>query len=442
MTLGAACPNCRKPMTWVPTSQQWACAPCNAMFAAQPVMLPAFPMAMQPKKSKLPLVVGGVAVVGAVIAIAVIASHHKQSKPMLADEPAAAPPPPPPPKVETPNPAPRPIPPSAPTPIAKFPDAMTLDHPEPLGLADFWVWHREDGASAIRSQLLEVAFPHKPIGSFDHGWVMTDDLAGRGLLSLTVIAGYTEAKAFTVETVKKELAVLGPVTDIHRTDRGTEVYRYDAKGAAENGRTEVRVDTARGLVLIARAKIIASDAPFAEAFFDSVHLRPPAVEGALDNEAKVLTVRSRMAKGKYQAHDAQERFTIDFPWKPKVDRTTERHNVDVNVISGKGRASASLRIQQLIAEEALMASPEYRSSFVEAERESSSKLYGTAKVAQETLGGLPATRVDAKGKGHSVHTHWLWNFMQHRVYVLSCTDAPCDQIALSLAFPQAPVPVQ
>lgn len=438
MTLGAPCPTCRKPMTWVPAAQQWSCAPCGAMFAAQPVMLPAFPMAMQPNKSKLPLVVGALAVVGAGVAIALIAMRHKPTaaKPMLADEPAAVP------AVDAPK--PKPAPPPTPTPIARWPDSFALDHPEMFGLGDFWIWHREDNASAIRSRLFEVAFPHKPVASYANGYVMTDDLAGRGLLSLTVIAGKTDAKAFSTDPIKRELAALGPVTENKRIDRGTDVAIFDAKGASESARTEVWIDTAHGLVLVARAKIIASDQPFADAFFASVHLRPAPPDPY--DDAKTLVVRVKQQKGKYQAHDALNNFTLELPWATKVKRVLEPsglRSVQVTVDSRRGSALATLIVHEMSDWDSLADTPPNQASYIEETRMALEKdTKATVKVAQETLAGVPTTRLDAKARGHSLHQHMLWNRYQHRLYILQCTDAPCDTIALSLAFPQAPVPVQ
>ena len=425
--------------------QQWGCDTCRVMYPAQPVMQP-FALAMTPNKRSKGLVIGisVAAVVGAGVAITLIAINHGK-KPTAAvasgsgaasDDSATAP-------SSTPPVAPidRKPPPTKPPPPAP-PKDTTLGTPEPLELADLWLWPRKDGAYLVASPVLEVVFPHRPTTKVEskpvEAYTLADDLQGRGLLQLQILA----RDIASPESLRAVVGKAGPVTETKRTDRGADVTRFEATSAAtgETLRIDSRVDAMRGLALVATTSFIKSDQATADAFLDSIHTR---VATDPFDDPKTLTVRVRKERGKNQAHDATDSFTIDLPWTAKVARTPPQgHVVGVRVTAARGKASVVLDVAELSSWAALAISPGAQQAFVEQARAGLATSTGLdVKIATEKLGGIAAARLDAKGRGHSYHTHLVWNRYQHRRYTLACIDAPCDVVALSLKFAD-PAPVR
>ena len=430
--------------------QQWGCDTCHVMYPAQPVAQP-FAMAMQPKRSgkKLVMAISITAIVGAGAAITLIAMQHKKPG-ATATAPVAASGSDPSieivPDTSAPS-AKKPVvaPPAPPAPVV--PRDTTLGAPEQMELADLWLWPRKDGSYLIASPIFEVVFPHRPTAKVEPAphfnldtYTLADDLQGRGLLQLQLTSlGRNTKDAGILETTKALVAKLGPVTETHRTDRGVEVTRLEATSptTGESVRVDARIDGPRGILAIAMASVIPSDKATAEAFLDGIHTRP-----ALDplDDPKSLTVRVRKEHGKSQAHDTTDSFTIELPWTTKVSRAPDPHVVGVSVESTRGKASATLAIEEVSSWDALAFSPTKQRAFVEQAKTTFAATTGLAvKQATEKLGGLQAMRFDAKGGGHSYHLHLVWNRYQHRRYSLMCVDAPCDVIALSLKF-AAPAP--
>jgi hypothetical protein len=305
--------------------------------------------------------------------------------------------------------------------------------------------------------VFEVVFPHRPTAKVESSarptadgkpfdvYTLSDDLQGRGVLQLQLMSlGRGARDGGAVDAVKGLVAKVGPVTETHRTDRGYDIARLEAVSAStgETVRVEHRSDLPRGMIFVATTSFIKSDQATVDAFLDSLHLRP-----ALDpfDDPKSLTVRVRKEHGKNEAHDATDSFRIDMPWSAKVARIPSdatRRVVNVTVTATHGKASVALAIEEASAWDALAFSPSKQKAFVETSKgtlAAETKL--EIKQASEKLGGLPATRLDAKGNGHSYHLHLLWNRFQHRRYSLMCVDAPCDVVALSLKFAD-PIPVQ
>lgn len=444
---GSPCPTCRTPMRWIPAMQQWGCDTCRVMFPAQPVVQ-AFAMAMAPNKSNKGLVIGisVAAVVGAGVAITLIAMQHKKSAAVAADtgsgsapagssgsasgsEAVAA-------SGSGPVAAPIkqvPLPPTPPP----APKDLTLGTPEPMELGDFWLTSRKDGAFVVTSSLFEVVFPHRPTAKVERNvYTLSDDLQGRGLLQLQITAGGKDAG----DSGRAQVAKAGTPIETHSTDRGQSVTRLEATSATtgETIRVDSRVDAPHDLLVVATTSFIKSDQATAADFLASIHQRP-----ATDpfDDPKTLTVRVRKEHGKNEAHDAMDSFAIALPWTTKIARAPGARPVKVTATSTRGKASATLVVEEISAWEALAFSPASQKAFVETNRQAladSTKL--EVKVASEKLAGIPAQRLDAKGRGHSYHTHLLWNRFQHRRYTLVCVDAPCDVVALSLkvAAPIAP----
>ncbi len=428
---GSPCPTCRNPMRWIPAMQQWGCDTCRVMYPAQPVVQN-FAMAMTPKKSSKGLVIGVslVAIAGAGAAITLIAMQAKKPAAPAAGsgsaEPAAT---------TTGSAAPIAQKPIAmpPTPPAA-PKDLTLGKPEQMELADLWLTPRKDGAYVVTSPLLEVVFPHLPRAKLDTPAVYTlsDDLQGRGLLQLQLTAG-----GGTIDGLKAQVAKLGTVVESHTTDRGLDVTRLEATSAAtgETLRIESRADPARRLAVVATASFIKSDQATAKDFLDSIHLRAAADPA---DDPKALTVRVR--KGKNEVHDTGETFSIALPWATKIARVPGAHPVKVTATATHGKASVTLVIEETSAWDGLAFSPANQQIFVDNMKTAlAQSAKHDVKVAAEKLGGIPASRLDAKGGGHSYHTHLVWNRYQHRRYTIACVDAPCDVVALSLKF-AAPLP--
>jgi hypothetical protein len=423
-------------MRWIPAMQQWGCDVCKVMYPAQPVQAP-MAMAMQPKKSHtLAIVVSVLAIGGAAAAITLIAMNQKSGSATPTTEVAGS-------GSGSPSDiAPisqKPIAiPSTPPPPAKN---VTVGKPEQMDLADLWGYPRSDGGYLVSAPSFEAAFPHKPTAKVEpyannktlDVYTLGDDLAGRGLLQLQIVAlGHGGRDPGLLDGVKGLVAKVGAVTESHRTDGGLDVTRYEATSAAtgETARVDTRADMSRGLLFVATTSFIKSDQPAAEAFLASVHARPTP-----DVDPKALSIRVRKEHGKNQAHDATDAFTIELPWTTKVSRTVP----GVQVASSKGKASVVIEIEELAPPDALAFSPTAQKAALDklaADLEKTAK--HDVKIATEKLGGLPASRLDAKGNGHSYHTHFVWNRYQHRRYTVACVDAPCDIVALSLKFAAPP----
>jgi hypothetical protein len=299
----------------------------------------------------------------------------------------------------------------APEAAAPRPDA-TLGPAEQLGIADFWVAPRSDGAFVVTSPLVTATFPSKPTAKvmpsarpnvggkrFDLYTIS----AGPGYELELIAMGRNLRDRAVLAATASELASHGSVTQVERTDGNQPVTRFSVKGTGIELVVDAQLDTARGL--FARSSASGTPSPTSEAFLASVHLReaPDAVEDpATLGGIRARTGPATQKAGRFVLHDQTDSFTIDVPAKPELKRTVDptAHAVVVTATSSQKHARYVLTISELSAWDALAIGP--------------------LKLAELQRKNTKAIAI--------------WNPFQHRLFRLVCTDTPCDVIAKSVHF--------
>lgn len=304
----------------------------------------------------------------------------------------------------------------APEAAPKLDPKATLGPAEQLGIADFWVAPRSDGAFVVTSPLVTAIFPLRPTAKatqsakpnadgklFDIYTISAQPPAGSGgpIYELEVIAmGRNMRDRGGLKEIETELAKHGTVTKAERTDDKQPVTRFTVKGTGVEIVVDAQIDTARGLIASSSANGPQSAAT--EAFLASVHLRQ--VPDAVEDPATLTGIRSRTAAkpGRFVIHDQPDSFTIEVPAKPEIKRSVDPagHTVAVTITSTQKRAKYVLTISELSAWDALAIGP--------------------TKLAELQSKKTKATTI--------------WNPFQHRLFRLVCTDTPCDVIAKSVHF--------
>ncbi len=299
--------------------------------------------------------------------------------------------------------------------IAPAPPGPTLDPnatvgaATPLGIADFWVAPRSDGAFVVTSPLVTAVFPVKPTAKaapsakpnadgkrFDI-YTITAQPPGGAVFELELIAmGRNMRDRGGLKEIETELRKHGEVTKTERTEDNQPITRFDVKANGVAIVVDAQIDPARGLIASSSAN--GAQSPLTEAFLASVHLR--SVPDAVADPATLTGVRSRAAGKKLVLHDAGDTFTLELPAKPEIKRTVDAagHAVVVTASSMQKRARYVVTISELSAWDALAIGPTKLAEL------QSKKTKGTA----------------------------IWNPFQHRLFRLVCTDTPCDAIAKSL----------
>lgn len=291
----------------------------------------------------------------------------------------------------------------------------TLGPATQLGIADFWVAPRSDGAFVVTSPLVTAIFPFKPTAKatqsskpnadgrrFDIYTISAQPPAGSNgpVYELELIAmGRNMRDQGGLKEIGTELAKHGTVTKAERTDDKQVITRFTVKGTGVEIVVDAQIDTARGLIASSSAN--GAQSAVTEGFLASVHLRQGS--DAVDDSATLTGIRSRSgAKGKFVIHDQTESFTLEVPAKPEIKRTVDApgHAVVVTATSTQKRAKYVLTISELSVWDALALGP--------------------TKLAELQNKKPKATAI--------------WNPFQHRLFRLVCTDTPCDVIAKSVHF--------
>ena len=298
----------------------------------------------------------------------------------------------------------------------------TLGPAEQLGIADFWVAPRSDGAFVVTSPLVTATFPFKPTAKavpsakpivggkrFDRYTISARPPAGSpgamGVsyeLELIAMGRNLRDRAVLAETAS-ELANRGSVMQAERTDGNQPVTRFSVQGTGIELVVDAQLDAARGL--FARSSASGTPSPTSKAFLASVHLRE--VPDAVEVPTTLANIRARTGPatqkaGRFVLHDQADSFTIEVPAKPELKRTVDptAHAVVVTATSSQKHARYVLTISELSAWDALAIGP--------------------LKLAELQRKNTEATTI--------------WNPFQHRLFRLVCTDTPCDVIAKSVHF--------
>ncbi len=299
--------------------------------------------------------------------------------------------------------------------------ATTLGPATQLGIADFWVAPRSDGAFVVTSPLVTATFPIKPTAKatqsskpnadgkrFDIYTISAQPPAGSNgpVYELELIAmGRNMRDQGGLKEIGAELAKHGTMTKAERTDDKQAITRFTVKGTGVEIVVDAQIDTARGLIASSSANGAQSAAT--EAFLASVHLRQ--VPDAVTDPATLTGIRSRAgAKGKFVIHDQTDTFTLEVPAKPEIKRTIDLagHAVVVTATSTQKRAKYVITVSEMSVWDALAIGP--------------------TKLAELQSKKTKATV--------------LWNPFQHRLFRLVCTDTPCDVIAKSVHFADPTTP--
>ena len=298
---------------------------------------------------------------------------------------------------------------------------VTLGVSEKAGVADFWITPRSDGSYLVTTSIVTATFPAKPTakvakstrpnadGKYFDIYTFAVESKPGVLYQLEIIAmGRNMRDEGGFKNLEAELAKVGKVDKVDRTEDGRPVTRFTAGSIVLDG----RIDLARGLIINSTATTDAATKPIGQAFLASVHVRG-AVD-PVDDPDTLVGVRQRPAtgknsKGRFELHDGEENFTIDVPATMKVEREIDaaQHAVVVTASSTKRRAVFAITISELAAWDALAIGP-------------------------TKLAALQAANKKA---------HLVWNAFQHRMYRVTCTDTPCDPIVKSLHFAE-PLPVK
>jgi len=311
------------------------------------------------------------------------------------------------------------LPPDAPAEVvAPPPDPNVTDGPsQQAGVADFWITPRSDGSYLVTTAIVTATFPAKPTAKvakstrpnadgkyFDIYTFAVESKPGVSYQLEIIAMGRNMRDEGGFKSLEAELAKVGKVDKLERTQDGRPVTRFTAGPITLDG----RIDLERGLIINSTATTDATTKPIGEAFLASVHVRG-AVDPVDDPDALVGVRQRKGARGKLEIHDAQDTFTIDVPAAVKIERTVEaaQHAVVVTATSTKRRPAFSLTITKLSDWDALAIGP-------------------------TKLAALQAANKKA---------HLIWNPFQHRMYRVQCTDTPCDSIVKSLHFAE-PLPVK
>jgi hypothetical protein len=294
---------------------------------------------------------------------------------------------------------------------------VTLGPSQQAGIADFWLTPRSDGSYLVTSAIVTATFPAKPTakvakstrpnadGKYFDIYTFAVEPKPGVLYQLEIIAmGRNMRDEGGFKNLEAELAKVGKVDKVERTEDGRPVTRFAAGAIVLDG----RIDLARGLIINSTATTDAETKPTGAAFLASVHVRG-AVDPVDDPDTLVGVRQRKGAKGKLEIHDPDDNFKIDVPATVKVERTVEaaQHEVVVTVASTKRRPTFTLTISEMSAWDALAIGP-------------------------TKLAALQAANKKA---------HLIWNAFQHRMYRVTCTDTPCDPIVKSLHFAE-PLPVK
>ncbi|HEY6037751.1 MAG TPA: hypothetical protein VIV58_25895 [Kofleriaceae bacterium] len=302
--------------------------------------------------------------------------------------------------------------------VAPPPDPSVTDGPsQKAGVADFWITPRSDGSYLVTTAIVTATFPAKPTAKvakstrpnadgkyFDIYTFAVESKPGVSYQLEIIAMGRNMRDEGGFKSLEAELAKVGKVDKVDRTQDGRPVTRFTAGPITLDG----RIDLERGLIINSTATTDAAAKPLGEAFLASVHVRG-AVDPVDDPDTLVGVRQRKGARGKLEIHDAADAFTIDVPAAVKIERTVEaaQHAVVVTATSTKRRPAFSLTITELSDWDALAIGP-------------------------TKLAALQAANKKA---------HLIWNPFQHRMYRVQCTDTPCDPIVKSLHFAE-PRPVK
>ena len=216
----------------------------------------------------------------------------------------------------------------------------------------------------------------------------------------------------------------------------------DASGATV--RIDTRLDLPRGLMVNAAATTTDATRAADDRFLASVHLRRPT--DAVADPTTLVGVRVRKAGKKLVMHDKTDAFTVEIPWPGKVTRAVDAKDrrVDITMTAAKKGSKVVVTISEMTAWDALAVTPSELLRTIDGFKTFVDQQSAKTTQAAETLGGLPATRLDpsAPKAASKIEAHLVWNAYQHRLYQIFCTDTPCDPIAKSLHFADPTPPAE
>ena len=306
-----------------------------------------------------------------------------------------------------------------------------------MGVADFWLWPRSDGSYLVTSPLLESVMPTKPTIAVSNvkGAPEIYTIAADGRQLSIGALGANARETGGVAVLEQELAQRGNVTKTERTDGAQHVTILSVPDPKGTFRAETRADLARGLVITATAMTTDATRVADDRFVASVHLREAL--DALADPTTLTGVRVRKAGKKLVMHDKTDAFTIEIPWPGKITHTVDAkaRRVDVTMTASNKKSKVVITISEMTAWDALAVTPAELERTVAGFKTFVDQQSAQTTAAAETLGGLPATRLDpgvhAKSK---IQAHLVWNSYQHRLYQIFCTDTPCDAIVKSMHF--------
>jgi hypothetical protein len=296
---------------------------------------------------------------------------------------------------------------------------VTLGTSVQAGVADFWITPRSDGSYLVTTAIVTATFPAKPTakvakssrpnadGKYFDIYTFAVEPKPGVLYQLEIIAmGRNMRDEGGFKNLEAELAKVGKVDKVNRTEDGRPVTRFTAGSIVLDG----RIDLDRGLIINSTATTDADTKGTGQAFLASVHVRG-AVD-PVDDPDSLVGVRQRPAakgKSRLELHDNDDNFTVDVPAAVKVERVvdTAQHAVVVTATSTKRRPAFAITISELAPWDALAIGP-------------------------TKLAALQAANKKA---------HLIWNAFQHRMYRVTCTETPCDPIVKSLHFAE-PLPVK
>ncbi|MFT3696084.1 MAG: hypothetical protein QM831_23300 [Kofleriaceae bacterium] len=293
-------------------------------------------------------------------------------------------------------------------PMDEAPKPVSYGTPEKANVADFWLVPRSDGAVLVTSPMVTAVFPQKPTieikrstkpngdGKLFDIYTFSAQPTGEPLYELHVIAmGHNMHDPNGFKSVEDELAKLGKVEKVERTEEGQQVTRLSI---ANTYVLDGRIDLPHGLIVTASAS--GAQSPNVATFLSNVHLLSPADPG--DNPDTLAGVRQRpgSAKPKLVVHDQGDHYTFEIPFNADIKRKVEDKTATV-MIGKKGKPPAVV-ITELAPWDALAITP----------------------------ASLAASQAKLKGKAHLV-----WEPFQHRMFKVACSsDAPCDPIVKSFHF--------